>query len=246
VHYDLCLVVKEATNPVEAYQQAVLKWFNKILKIDLEAVIYPWGAADCQAGTSVIEDLDELPTMLSSIKKYTPKAWIRLKGGTLYPKVLVGMEVDPTTVVDNISWWLQSTKQGMWPSHLLDAEDTTCLGWLLSTDEIDKEALRKEIWQMTGVQVALCYWAINDGIPKGQATNTTKDKKEKAAKTVAPALVKALHLEINVLEPYASCCQVETIFSSTAEAFPLDIKLHLVWDARLLTNPTVKVKATSL
>jgi len=64
------------------------------------------------------------------------------------------MEVDPTTVVDNISWWLQSTKQGMWPSHLQDAEDTTCLGWLLfSTNEIDKEALRKEIWQMTGVQV---------------------------------------------------------------------------------------------
>jgi len=58
--------------------------------------------------------------------------------------------------------------------------------------------------------------------------------------------VKALHLEINVLEPYASRRRVETIFSSTAEAFPLDIKLRLVRDARLLTNPTVKAKATSL
>jgi len=157
------------------------------------------------------------------------------------------MEVDPSTVVDDISWWLQSTKQGIWPSHLQDAEDTVCLGWLLfSTDEIDTEALHKEIWQMTGVQVALRYWAINDGVPKGRVTNATKDKKEKAPKTAAPAPVKALHLEINVSEPYALRCRVETIFSLTAEAFPLDIKLHLVWDARLLTNPTVKVKATSL
>jgi len=31
---------------------------------------------------------------------------------------------------------------------------------------MDKESLRKEIWQMTGVQVALQYWEINDGVPK--------------------------------------------------------------------------------
>jgi len=71
VHYNLHLVIEEATNPVEAYRQAVLKWFNKILKIDLEAVIYPWGAADCQAGTSVIEDPDELPTMLLSLVPFS-------------------------------------------------------------------------------------------------------------------------------------------------------------------------------
>jgi len=76
VRYDLQLVVEEATNLVEAYQQAVLEWFNKILEIDLEAVIYPWGVADRQASTSVIEDPDELPMTFSSIKKYTPKAWI--------------------------------------------------------------------------------------------------------------------------------------------------------------------------
>jgi len=157
------------------------------------------------------------------------------------------MEVDPLTVVDDISWWLQSTKQGMWPSQLQEAEDMVCLGWLLfSTDELDKEALCKEIWQMTGVQVALHYRAIDHGIPKGRAPNTTKDHKEKAAKPMATAPVKALHLEINVLEPYATCRRAETIFSSTVEVFPLDIKLHLVWDTWLLTNLMVKTKATSL
>jgi len=38
---------------------------------------------------------------------------------------------------------------------------------------------------------------------------------------------------------------VEAVFSSTAKVFPLDIKMQLVQDAHLLTNPTVKVKALS-
>jgi len=120
-----------------------------------------------EAGTTVIEDPDKLPTSFSSLKNYSPKAWIRLKGGTLYPKILVGMETDPAPVVEDISWWLQSTKQGMWPSQLQEAEETTYLGWLLfSTDELDKKVLCKETWQMTGDQVALQYHAIDNGVPK--------------------------------------------------------------------------------
>jgi len=77
------------------------------------------------------------------------------------------MEQNPDTVVEDISWWLKSTTQGMWPAQLQDAEETTCLGWLLfSTNKTDKEALRKEIWQMTGVQVAIRFRAIDDGVPK--------------------------------------------------------------------------------
>jgi len=58
--------------------------------------------------------------------------------------------------------------------------------------------------------------------------------------------VKALHLEINKLELYASCRRVEMVFSSLAEVFPLDVKMRLVCDAWLLTNPMVKAKALSL
>jgi len=36
------------------------------------------------------------------------------------------------------------------------------------------------------------------------------------------------------------------VYSSTAEVFPLDIKMRLVCDAWLLTNATVKAKALSL
>jgi len=165
-------------------------------------VIYPWTAADRQAGTTVIRDPDELPTTLSNLKKYMPKIWLRLKGGTLYPKIMVGMENNPDMVVEDISWWLKSTTQGMWPAQLQDAEDTTCLGWLLfSTDEMDKEALHKEIWQMMGVQVAIHFQAIDDGVYKKSSNSGQKlEQATKPKMTISP--VKALHLEINWLEPY--------------------------------------------
>jgi len=156
--YELWIVVEEATDPVEAYRQALIEWYNKLLEIDKEVVIYPWAAVDRQAGTTAIKELDEFPTSFSSIKKYMPKAWLRLKGGMLYPKIMVGMLVEPETLIEDISWWLQSTKQGMWAAQLQDAKEMVCLGWLLfSTDELDKTALQTEIWQMTGVQVLLRF-----------------------------------------------------------------------------------------
>jgi len=62
---------------------------------------------------------------------------------------------------------------------------------------------------------------------------------------VTAVLVKTLHLEINQSEP-ASKQHVEAVYSSTVEVFPLDIKMCLVQNAQLLTNPTVKAKSMSL
>jgi len=77
------------------------------------------------------------------------------------------MLVEPETLVEDISRRLQSTKQGMWAAQLQDAKETVCLGWLLFlTNELDKVALWTEIWQITGVQVVLRFWATDDGIPK--------------------------------------------------------------------------------
>jgi len=45
-------VAAEATDLVEAYQQALIEWFTKLLEIDEDPVIYPWMATDCQVGTT--------------------------------------------------------------------------------------------------------------------------------------------------------------------------------------------------
>jgi len=49
----------------------------------------------------------------------------------------------------------------MWHMDLQSAEETICTGWLLySAEEYDRVVL---IWNLTGVQIMLCFRAIDDG-----------------------------------------------------------------------------------
>jgi len=79
---------------------------------------------------------------------------------------------------------LQSMEQGIWKAQLQQTEETTRLGWLLfSADEFNKDMLKSQIWETTGVQVALQYWAIDNGTTKQDAANQKR--------------VKVLHIEID-------------------------------------------------
>jgi len=58
-------------------------------------------------------------------------------------------------------------EQEMWCTNLQSAEETLCAGWLLfSAKEYDQEVLCQEIWSLTGVNIALQFWAIDDGTKK--------------------------------------------------------------------------------
>jgi len=138
----------------------------------------------------------------------------------------------PASIMANIGWWFKSTDQGMWQMDLQDAEETVCLGWLLySADEFDRAALCREIWQFSGVSVALRFRDIDNGVAKDTANHT---------------IVKALHLDINKADPPDSKKRIELMYASSAVNFPLGIKMRLVRDLKLLTNPKAKDKALSL
>jgi len=125
-------------------------------------------------------------------------------------------------------------EQGMWVSPLQMAEDTTCLGWLLySADEYNQEELQKEIWSFVGVNVALRFREIDDGVPC----------KEGITRTLRP---KALHIEIDKGDSARCHHALEKLYSSAATTFPLGIKMRLVQDHKLLTNTKAKAKADSL
>jgi len=82
-------------------------------------------------------------------------------------------------------------EQGMWKAQLQQAKETTGLGWLFfSTNEFDKEVLKSQIWETTGMQVALQYLAINNGTMKQDTANQTR--------------VKALHIEVDKADPASS------------------------------------------
>ncbi len=127
---------------MESAREALVVWFTKIKEIDKNAIIYPWTAVDRKNKEKCLEKPSDIPFLLSNMKKYFHKLYIRAKGGTYYPQTMVGLMESPTKIMENISWWLQFTEQGMWISPLQTAEDTTCLGWLLySADEYDREEL---------------------------------------------------------------------------------------------------------
>jgi len=73
----------------------------------------------------------------------------------------------PAKILVSIGWWLQSMDQGLWERPLQHTKDTICLGWLLYlADEYDKEALCQEIWQFTGVLVAIQFSTIDNATPR--------------------------------------------------------------------------------
>jgi len=174
---------------VESVWEALAAWFTKIKEIDKNAIIYPWTSVDRKNKEKCIEKPSKIPFLLSNMKKYLHNLYIQAKGGTYYPQIMVGLMELPTKIMENISWWLQFMEQGMWVPPLQMAEDNTCLGWLLySADEYNQEELRNKIWAFIGVNVALQFQEIDNGIPQ----------KEGSLRTPCP---KALHIVIDKGDP---------------------------------------------
>jgi len=147
--------------------------------------------ADRRSREPAIDNPEAIPTLLSNMKKYAHRMPIRQKGGLVYPQVFFGFMDPPDRIMENIGWWLCSTEQGIWKAPLQQAKDTTGLGWLLfSADEFDKEALKAQIWETTGVHIALRYWAIDNGVIKRDANNLKQ--------------VKAIHIEVEKSDPATS------------------------------------------
>ncbi len=134
--------------------------------------------------------------LLSNMKKYTYRMPICQHGGLIYPQIFFRFMEPLDKIMENIGWWLRSMEQGMWKAQLQQAEETAGLGWLLFlADEFDKDALKSQIWETTGVHVVLTYRAIDDGITKQDAANTKR--------------VKALHIKVNKADPASSRNRIE-------------------------------------
>jgi len=111
--------------------------------------------------------------LLSNMKKYAYWMPICQHRGLIYPQIFFGFMEPLDKIMENIGWWLRSIEQGMWKAQLQQKEETAGLRCLLFlADKFDKEALKSQIWETTGVHVALRYRAIDDGVTKQDAANT--------------------------------------------------------------------------
>jgi len=164
--YDLRLLVQKGNDQVNLFHQVFTQWYNKVREVDNKAVIYPCWASDDRRENLIncIENPTDIPLNLPLLKKFVHKLFLRTTGGDYHVQVLMGSEEEFPTIIQTIGWWLKSTSQGMWITDLQSAEETTCAGWLLfSVGDYDQEALSKEIWDFTGVQVVVCFREIEDG-----------------------------------------------------------------------------------
>jgi len=129
----------------------------------------------------------------------------------------------------------------MWVTDLQSAEEMTCAGWLLfSVGDYDREALSKEIWDFTGVQVVVRFWAIEDG----KKCDLKVKPDPNAPKPPLP--IKALLIEIDKVNQGVNRGRIKVLYSSKATVFPLGIKMRFVRDFRLLTNSQAKAKVECL
>jgi len=143
----------------------VAKWYQKVREVNGTAILYPWAASDHNEDLSLlIENLTDVPTVLPLLLKFVHNLFLRMSGGDYHIQVLMGSQEDIETLMQTIGWWLKSTRQGMWVTNLQLPEDTTCAGWLLFlAGDYDWEALTQEIWNFTGVLVAVWFCVIDDG-----------------------------------------------------------------------------------
>jgi len=130
--------------------------------------------------------------MLSNLWVYAHCLYVQPDRGTCYPQLFFGFMDKPSAIVENIGWWFKSTDQGMWPMTLQNAEETTCLGWLLySANEFDRETLCQEIWQLP-------VWLYPSGSVKSMM-ETAPRKIEKSLRPFILTSTKQTHLIINVI-----------------------------------------------
>jgi len=137
--------------------------------------------------------------------------------------------VAPNTLVGKIDVWLQVTGQGMWPRQLPLVKQTKCVGWLLfSAPKYNWNELRKQLYQATGVSVALQFRSIQNSLPD-------------RAITIAPG-IKATHLEIDQYKPRDRWQHLFQIFLLKSQMFLLGIKMRLVAETRSLSTSKAQLK----
>jgi len=159
---------------VELFHQAFCKWYLKVKEADHQAILYPWKGKDRDEEVLLIKNPMDIPTALPLLKKFINKLFLRMMGGNYYIQVLLGTDINIETIMQTIGWWLKSTEQGMWKAPLQFVENTVCVRWLFYlADEYNHEALCQNIWDLTGIQVALRYIIINDS-KKKEGTDKNK------------------------------------------------------------------------
>jgi len=220
--YDVRVCLYGKKGEVYSEWEGITTFFQKMQEFDETIQVLPWHVKDHNdhnpplAIPSILNSFFNLQTYVPHLASMEASWTTRIElGQTHHPFLFLSSLISPEELVNKMGPWLRDTKQGLWPRQLPLTEQTKCLGWLLySAPEYHLSALRQQIKQATGTEVALCFRTISDGSP-AHADHTRPR-------------TKAIHMEVDGHILPKEQQRVESLYSSTAWTFPLGIKMRLI------------------
>jgi len=216
----VCLYGKKGE--VYSEWEGITIFFQKLQEFDETIQVLPWHVQDHNDHNPPLA-ISSIPNSFFNLQTYVPRlasteaSWTtRIElGRTCHPFLFLSSSISPEELANKMGPWLRDTKQGLWPRQLPLTEQTKCLGWFLYlAPEYHLSALRQQIKQATGIDVALRFRTISDGRPVH--ADHTRPR------------TKAIHIEVDEKILPKEQQRVESLYASTARTFPLGIKMRLI------------------
>ena len=158
----------------EAALVSILKEFvQELRRVDSTAAILPWKSNDTKVKR--VLSADDVPTTVTKLRKYLKKFYVGKPNmeTTTYPGIYLGHNNTFDELRESLQDWLETGGHAMF-YMMLQAEDSTEIGWLLyTTREMNAGAMADEIGDLVGVQVGL-RWKVIDINVKGKIPDSQK------------------------------------------------------------------------
>ena len=220
-----------ATSPDNAFQaltDTLAKILAKIWDSDKKACVIPWYQ---NSKAPLLRSVQEIPNTISAIRQYFPRLTPNSKGGTKFTSIRLRLSIHPSTLKDDIDWYLRDNKHGLYLAQI-QAETVDTILWLLwSHDMIDTTALRvsieAQLEHMTGqvIPVGLRWRVIQLDQPGRIADEDA---------------VKAIHIDVAREHRSLAKQTLEEIYSSKQVHWPLHIRMRAVPLLKDVMNNQVK------
>ena len=237
VRYEMRLQLAPSSNADAELRATLVAFFAKIKEYDASLVIHPWSDRDNttqQNGSRrwrAISKPDDIPATMEGLRRYFPRALPRPTGGFVYPSVHLGHSRTFEDLKTDLSWWFQSERHGLW-TRQLQCESTYIVGWgLNSLQSIDIPALKKVLEEALGFPLGIRWRTIQTG---------------QSGSIPADQMAKALHFEVNRTHKREAKRRLADLYARTATAFPLGIKMRLVWPLSDVMNLRTREKVAAL
>ena len=218
-------------------RSVLVQFFTKLREVDATLVIHPWEDKENttrQSGSrpwKSISSPSQLPTTITGLKKYFPRLIPKTAGGHIYPSCHLGHSKSYAFIKDEITWWFQQERHGLWERQL-QCESTYIVGWgLYSTQSMHVPELRRVLSEKLRFDIGIRWRTIQI---------------DKAGPIPADQLAKALHFEVNRTHRRQAKQRLAALYARDASSFPLGIKLRSVWPLSDLMNFHTRSKVAAL